>query len=1199
MGNQEGRPLDQHSDSPLNAVHLTSEYQPRSASSSPSLSSPAREQHSSPGPYPSSPAKSPDIKQPPPNTQDVDVAFVKMLDELALPQDKRAVMMALDAERKIMLLANHSKKIEEEKQGKEVEAEEYIAQLRENPSDVTLLTNLRAALSSSRMAWIQHFVDRGGTTDIISTLQHFFIRHIRALHAQGSTEGTHEQEGQRHLDLRAERELLLCIKAMMNTQVGKKSLFDHDALNVVVLGLASSDLHTRILTLDILGVVCLLSPRGHFLVIRALTSFGSATNMPVRFQFLVQSITPSVVASKDEMWHDAEYVAACITFLNAVTNTPEHVAHRQAIRAQLATANIDKALTALKNQYTTAEEDSSTISLPSNDKTRTAQDTIKAQMSLFYEVMHMDQEHVGRLTEGIDFNAPVSIVSAIMWTASPRQEQALLGILRDILLIQKDPYAAKPDSDSDDGQGAGRTDHVSTLWGILEEVASQLVQHQHLLELSGEPKQRGDAGIPHLERDRDRLLMQWIDWYGLLSEEQLRLKVAALHMALEAQEEKHAAYVRTMAVARTAMATPRTYEAIAHAADGTDTIAASPLTLGGSPSVLRAGNQSPFEMFHRAMAPLSVDKPSDEPVGSSTLLDDTQPIPQIATSASHALPPPPPPSSSSYPPSQPTVAPIADDVAPAPSGMAPPPPPPPMMKKAPPMPPLKGKRDDAPARPLGPQPSVKMRTFQWKPLSAHKITSTVWEKLSSDDTAPVAGLGNVDLTQDFSKLEELFCAAPPVSSSTSSSDLLAATEKAKAGKTHQTSLLDGKRSQNIGIMLSRFKSRKIEFADIQHAILTLDETVLDLESVKSLATLAVPTDDELDMLAPYTAPDNGTPPPEDLASLAKPEQFLLCMSGIPRLAGKLVSLAVKLGFPALIGEFEPSIATINLACAQIRNSNKFATLLQVVLKLGNFMNGGTPRGGAYGFRLESMQELAEVRASGDSKTTLLHFLVRLIESKFFKLEDLFAEIDAVSEAQKISLPTLVSEINKVRQNLVVLAKEIEAHKLEQANLQEHDRFLSVMSVFHASAASQFQAVEVQLSEAKSKYEALLEMYGEDPKAVSTSDLFGQVYRARTMLERGLAEVVKADELEARRATRANSTVAAGGLKRAPTALNLKPGSSGAAAGGGGAGESRQDVDGLIAKLRGGDIIRTMRASTTLAPQAVAAALAPASSQDKS
>jgi hypothetical protein len=64
----------------------------------------------------------------------------------------------------------------------------------------------------------------------------------------------------------------------------------------------------------------------------------------------------------------------------------------------------------------------------------------------------------------------------------------------------------------------------------------------------------------------------------------------------------------------------------------------------------------------------------------------------------------------------------------------------------------------------------------------------------------------------------------------------------------------------------------------------------------------------------------------------------------------------------------------------LRSSEHLRTVLLVVLKMGNLLNGGTHDGEASGFRLSALGKLRGTRTV-DNKSTLLHVLVEYIEKE--------------------------------------------------------------------------------------------------------------------------------------------------------------------------------------------------------------------------
>ena len=63
------------------------------------------------------------------------------------------------------------------------------------------------------------------------------------------------------------------------------------------------------------------------------------------------------------------------------------------------------------------------------------------------------------------------------------------------------------------------------------------------------------------------------------------------------------------------------------------------------------------------------------------------------------------------------------------------------------------------------------------------------------------------------------------------------------------------------------------------------------------------------------------------------------------------------------------------------------TLLGLILAVGNYMNGGTPRGQAHGFRLEMANKLDTIKpvvltsSTGGQKGTLLHYIARVAQKR--------------------------------------------------------------------------------------------------------------------------------------------------------------------------------------------------------------------------
>lgn len=114
------------------------------------------------------------------------------------------------------------------------------------------------------------------------------------------------------------------------------------------------------------------------------------------------------------------------------------------------------------------------------------------------------------------------------------------------------------------------------------------------------------------------------------------------------------------------------------------------------------------------------------------------------------------------------------------------------------------------------------------------------------------------------------------------------------------------------------------------------------------------------------------------------------------------------------------------ASKEVLHSRNLKQLLEVVLAFGNFMNKGQ-RGNAYGFRVSSLNKIADTKSSIDKygfdsddvrvlveietqlkniKTfcrniTLLHYLITILEKKYSKVLMFQEDLKTIPEAAKV------------------------------------------------------------------------------------------------------------------------------------------------------------------------------------------------------
>ena len=81
-----------------------------------------------------------------------------------------------------------------------------------------------------------------------------------------------------------------------------------------------------------------------------------------------------------------------------------------------------------------------------------------------------------------------------------------------------------------------------------------------------------------------------------------------------------------------------------------------------------------------------------------------------------------------------------------------------------------------------------------------------------------------------------------------------------------------------------------------------------------------------------------------------------------------------------VGDIKPHAKDVLFGCRECVSSQRLRKVLEVVLAFGNFMNRGN-RGNAFGFKLASLNKMTDTKSSTDKDITLLHYLIKTLESK--------------------------------------------------------------------------------------------------------------------------------------------------------------------------------------------------------------------------
>ncbi|XP_053821259.1 formin-like protein 1 isoform X4 [Vidua chalybeata] len=456
------------------------------------------------------------------------------------------------------------------------------------------------------------------------------------------------------------------------------------------------------------------------------------------------------------------------------------------------------------------------------------------------------------------------------------------------------------------------------------------------------------------------------------------------------------------------------------------------------------------------------------------------PPPPAPASPPPPPPPPPPPLPGAEPiPPPPPAPPLPAGTAPPPAPPLPgapmPPPPPPLpggpegpVPPPPPLPPLGGEPPAGPGAPPTANGSVKVKkpiqtkfrmpVFNWVALKPSQIDGTVFTELNDEKV-----LQELDMS-DFEEQFKTKAQGPAL-------DISALKAKATQKAPSKVTLMESNRAKNLAITL-RKGGRSIQ--DICTAIETYDQQALSLDFLELLLRF-LPTEYERSLIGKF---ERDQQPPEELSD---EDQFMIRFSKIPRLAERMNVMIFLGSFGDTAQLLMPQLNAIIAASMSLKSSSKLRHILEIVLAFGNYMNS-SKRGAAYGFRLQSLDALLEMKST-DRKQTLLHYLVRVIMEKYPELTGFHTELHFLDKAGTVSLEGVLQDVRSLQQGMELTRREF----MRQDDSPVLKDFLKVNSEV-------MEKLQADSKTAKEAYESAVEYFGENPKTSPPTTFFPMFMR---------------------------------------------------------------------------------------------------------
>ncbi|XP_042332478.1 formin-like protein 1 isoform X2 [Sceloporus undulatus] len=427
--------------------------------------------------------------------------------------------------------------------------------------------------------------------------------------------------------------------------------------------------------------------------------------------------------------------------------------------------------------------------------------------------------------------------------------------------------------------------------------------------------------------------------------------------------------------------------------------------------------------------------PLPPPAPPLPVVFEPPPAPPLPTATTTTQPPPPPP------PPLPSV-----------NGPAPPPPPlPPPMAEGVNIPGITVGSAIKIKKPI--QTKFRMPIFNWVALKPNQINGTVFNELNDEKV-----LQELDMN-DF---EEQFKTRAQGQTRELSAIKVKASQKAPS----KVTLIECNRAKNLAITL---RKGGLTIDGICKAIQTYDLQSLSLDFLELLMRF-IPTEYELTAIRRYEKEQR------PLDELSDEDQFMIKFSKIPRLAERMNIMTFLGNFGDTVQLLLPQLNAVIAASMSVKASTRLRQILEIVLAFGNYLNS-SKRGAAYGFRLQSLDALLDMKST-DRKQTLLHYIVRVIQEKYSDLTSFSSELHFLDKAATVSLDSVLQDVRGLQRGMELTRKEF---------MRQDDS--AVLKDFLKANTEVMEKLQADSKTAQEAYEATVEYFGENPKTTPPTMFF--------------------------------------------------------------------------------------------------------------
>ena len=337
-----------------------------------------------------------------------------------------------------------------------------------------------------------------------------------------------------------------------------------------------------------------------------------------------------------------------------------------------------------------------------------------------------------------------------------------------------------------------------------------------------------------------------------------------------------------------------------------------------------------------------------------------------------------------------------------------------------------------------------MKSLFWEVIPPRELKGTLWDEL--DDTKIKLNLDKFE--EKFSQVKKEPKKEP---------------EKKVSAKKEKKTFLEADRSRMINIVLNKIRIDSLEISD---AIEQYDLNVLT-QDICDLLLPIMPNEAEIKEVAAF----NG----DILQELQTCDQFVLIISGIIGYKERIKAILFKYNYVDDYIIISKEINRVFKVFKFMKEDKNLQRLLEVMLALGNYMNGGGFRGGAFGYTLASLVKFSDTKSNG---YTFIDYVVKFIYETL-KEGKVFEVLKKLKKFDKMQYQVIVEGVKQMenRWKDVQALKKIITEKKDE--LLEEDKSESFLNDFYNDAEEKIKEIKEKLEQIDKDYVGVAKFFGEN------------------------------------------------------------------------------------------------------------------------